>query len=109
MEIDRLHSLFVTVPGIDYEYRPLSCFENLTPQQVILGSILGEARRKDVAERMTRGDFDPTVFGDWLTESQLDDTTREMLGKVHTAFMGGEYLPPLRGNELRLHGYRSHR
>ncbi|MEI6300394.1 MAG: hypothetical protein WCR74_03045 [Betaproteobacteria bacterium] len=88
--------------GFDYGYRPASYFENLAPNTIIVASILGEERRKDVEARLVSGDFDPLVWGDWITESQLDDSTRKILGQGHPAFMGGEYLPTLEDDEIEI-------
>ena len=89
-------------PGFDYNFRPVSYFHNLDPGALIVGSILGEERRNDVEQRLATGDFDPAVWGEWLTESKLDDSTRKLIGSVHPAFMGGEYLPSLAQNEIEI-------
>jgi hypothetical protein len=88
--------------GFDYNFRPRSYFDDLDPSTLIVASILGEERRRDVEQRLRNGDFDPTVWGEWLTDSQLDDGLRRFTGSVHPAFMGGEYLPPLRQNEIEI-------
>ena len=88
--------------GFDYAYRPQSYFQDVDPKALILSSILGEERRKDVQQRLESEDFDPAVWGEWLTESKLDDHTRRLIGSVHPAFMGGEYLPQLGQNEIEI-------
>lgn len=88
--------------AIDYGFRPASYFEALDPHTLILASILGEERRKDVAARLASGNFDPLVWGDWLTESKLDDSVRRILGRGHPSFMGGEYLPPFKKEEIEI-------
>lgn len=88
--------------GFDYAYRPQSYFQDIDPKALILSSILGEERRKDVQRRLESEDFDPAVWGEWLTESKLDDQTRKLTGSVHPALMGGEYLPQLGQNEIEI-------
>lgn len=53
-------------------------------------------------ERLESEDFDPAVWGEWLTNSKLDDHTRKLTGGVHPALMGGEYLPQLDQNEIEI-------
>jgi hypothetical protein len=88
--------------NFDFGYRPASYFEGLAPQTVIVASILGEERRKDVLERLATGDYDPLVWGEWITESKLDDATRQLIGSCHPMFMGGEYLPTLEQDEIEI-------
>jgi hypothetical protein len=88
--------------GFDYAYRPQSYFQGIDPKALIVSSILGEERRKDVQRRLESEDFDPAVWGEWLTDSKLDDHTRKMIGSVHPALMGGEYLPQLGHNEIEI-------
>lgn len=88
--------------GFDYGFRPASYFDGLDPKTLIVASILGEERRRDVQQRLASGDFDPLVWGPWLTESQLDDSTRRLIGGTHPCFMGGEYLPGLGGDEIEI-------
>lgn len=88
--------------GFDYAYRPLSYFQDIDPKALILSSILGEERRKDVQQRLESEDFDPAVWGEWLTDSKLDDHTRQVIGSIHPALMGGEYLPQLGQNEIEV-------
>ncbi len=88
--------------GFDYTFRPASYFQDVDPRALILSSILGEERRKDVQQRLESGDFDPAVWGEWLTESKLDDATRKLIGSIHSAFMGSEYLPQLEQNEIEI-------
>ena len=90
------------LPGFDCGYRPASYFNRLDPGTLVLASILGEARRKDVQARLASGDYDPLVWGDWLTEGKLDDSTRSLIGRSHPRFMGGEYLPALGGDEIEI-------
>lgn len=88
--------------GFDYAYRPQSYFQDVDPKALILSSILGEERRKDVQHRLESEDFDPAVWGEWLTDSKLDDQTRKLTGSVHPALMGGEYLPQFGQNEIEI-------
>jgi hypothetical protein len=84
--------------GFDYQYRPPSYFQNV--ETLVVSSILGEERRKDVQKRLAAGE---TLDGeDWLTESKLDEATRQMIGSVHPSMMGGEYLPSFGEDEIEI-------
>ena len=86
--------------GFDYAYRPTSYFRNLDPQALVVASILGEERRKDVQMRLAAGG---SLEGeDWLTESKLDDSTRQVIGSLHPSMMGGEYLPSFGEEEIEI-------
>ena len=86
--------------GFDYSYCPTSYFRNLDPHVLIVSSILGEERRKDVQQRLAAGD---TLEGDdWLTESKLDESTRQVIGALHPAYMGGEYLPSFGEDDIEI-------
>lgn len=86
----------------DYAFRPASYFQDLSPETLIVTSILGEERRKDVKQRLESGGIDPELYGEWLTDSKLDDTTRRTIGGFHPAFMGGEFLPSIGQQEIEI-------
>jgi len=50
--------------GFDCAFRPSSYFDDLDPATIIVSSILGQERRKDVLERLASKDFDPRVLGE---------------------------------------------
>ena len=84
--------------GFDYQYRPTSYFQNV--ETLVVSSILGEERRKDAQKRLAAGE---TLDGeDWLTDSKLDESTRQMIGSVHPSMMGGEYLPSFGEDEIEI-------
>ena len=68
--------------NINLNFRPASFFQDVDPHTLVVASILGEERRKDVQERLSSGDFNPLVWGEWMTESKLDASTRDLFGKV---------------------------
>ncbi|MEI8168834.1 MAG: hypothetical protein WCG50_04105 [Rhodoferax sp.] len=86
--------------GLNYAFRPTSYFQDLNPTTLIVSSILGEERRKDVQQRLAAGDS--FAGEDWLTESKLEDSTRQIVGSLHPAYMGGEYLPSIANEEIEI-------
>ena len=91
-----------TAVRFNLDFRPTSYFQDVDPTTLIVASILGEERRKDVQKRLATGTLDPVICGDWLTESKLDDDLRTLIGRSHPSFMGGEYLPPLADDEIEI-------
>ena len=92
----------MTNSATGFDYRPTSYFKDLDPATLIVASILGEERRKDVSDRIASDDFDPLVWGDWITEPKLDDSVRSIIGQGHPRFLGGEYLPSIAEEEIEI-------
>ena len=88
--------------GFVYDFRPASYFERIDSRTLLLSSINGEHRRRDVEQRLDAGDFDPVVWGEWLTETTLDADTRSLFASVHPAMMSGEYLPPMGQEDIEI-------
>lgn len=88
--------------GFIYDFRPASYFERIDSRTLLLSSINGEHRRRDVEQRLDAGDFDPVVWGEWLTEGSLDPETRSMFSSVHPGMMSGEYLPPMGQEDIEI-------
>ena len=83
---------------IDLQFRPRSYFWPLGLETHLLSRIKG-AERKSALERLIEsGRLED--FPRFMTESALSDDDREALGRIHPAFMGGEYLPDLLLNEV---------
>jgi hypothetical protein len=86
------------VPSIDLEYRPASYFWPLGLETHLLSRIKG-AERKAVLQRLIdAGRLDEVPA--FLTESALTADDRRAIGRLHPAFMGGEYLPDIAQNEV---------
>jgi len=86
-------------PGIDLSVRPPTYFGPLPLAAHLLARVTGHRRREFLRDRMTDGDVDLPAE---LLSSSLDNDLRKAIGRIHPAFMGGEYLPPLRGNETEI-------
>lgn len=88
------------VPGIDLSFRPKSYFWPMGLETHLLSRIKG-AERKAVVEALIQAGRLDDIF-DFLAKSALDDEERQAIGRVHPAFMGGEYLPDLADNEVEI-------
>src|ERR1039457_2907479 len=86
------------IPGIDLDYRPSSYFWALDTNVFLPSGISGEARRKLYRARIEAG----STVHDGLDAELLDKALRETWGRLHPSNMGGEYLPPLRKDEVEI-------
>jgi hypothetical protein len=88
------------MPGIDLEFRPTSYFWPLRLETHLLSKIKG-ADRKAVVRRLIETDCVEEI-PEALIRSTLSDAERDAIGRIHPAFMGGEYLPNLRESEVEI-------
>ncbi len=88
------------IPGVDLAFRPTSYFWPLGLEKHLLARIKG-AERKAALKRLIdarRVDEIPS----FLAQSALSEADRQSLGRIHPAFMDGEYLPDLTANEVAI-------
>jgi hypothetical protein len=86
-------------PSID-SFRPASYWEDNDPLAAILRNVSSTARRQMIRDHWDAGtldELDPALLAD-----ETDPQLREFLGRLHPAFMGGEYLPRFRPTEVEI-------
>ena len=88
------------VPGIDLEFRPRSYFWPLSLETQLLARIKGAERKAALKGLIEARRLDE--ISDFLSKSALSDGERQAMGRIHPAFMGGEYLPDLPQNEVAI-------
>ncbi len=81
-------------------YRPESYWDLAEPYRVLLSRIPGEERKKDARLLLQTGRLGE--LQEFLFAEQLTERERALVTSVHPTFMGGEYLPPWRGNEVEI-------
>jgi hypothetical protein len=87
--------------GIDYTFRPESFWAPPSdPLQVILRNIKGRRRREMIRDYYASGKLEE-LFDELLKDS-LNDEARSGLSQIHPTFMGGEYLPNYRRQEVEI-------
>ena len=89
-----------TRSDIDLKYRPNSYFWAKQHGIALTSDIKGAERRK-LFERALAAGVDDLV-GEELLRHELPDEQRLAQGRIHPAFMGGEYLPSIRGEEVEI-------
>ena len=88
------------VPGIDLNFRPASYFWPLDLATHLLSRVKG-AERKAALQRLIEGG-DLGRVPEFLVSSGLPDADRRVIGRLHPAFMGGEYLPDMAEREVEI-------
>ena len=87
-------------PGIDYDQRPASYWDDETPEQAILKNIKGDFRREEIRKALQAGTLE-AIPGEILKEA-LSENVRRFTGRIHPWLMGGEYLPDFAADEVEI-------
>ena len=87
-------------PDIDYGYRPSSYWEDETPAQAILKNIKGDFRREEIRKALAKGELEE--IPQEILRDTISDNLRKATGRIHPRFMGGEYLPDYREDEVEI-------
>jgi hypothetical protein len=86
--------------GIDLGYRPASYFWAAEKGITLMSDIKGAERRRLFAKALETGEEE--AFSEALLTAALTAHDREALGRIHPAFMGGEYLPNRSRQEVEI-------
>ena len=86
--------------GIDLEFRPSSYFWPLGLETHLLATIKGAQRRAALQRLIDAGRADR--IPDVLAQATLSESERRAVGRIHPAFMGGEYLPDRSEREVEI-------
>ena len=85
---------------IDLEFRPRSYFWPLGLETHLLARIKGAERKAALKRLIDAGRLDE--IPELLVQSALGEADRRALGRLHPAFMGGEYLADLKHDEVMI-------
>ena len=85
---------------IDLNYRPISYFWAQEKGIQLTSNIMG-AERKAMFERLLE-EARADEINNLISKPVLNDEERVQIGRIHPAFMGGEYLPRLKANEVEI-------
>lgn len=88
------------VSGFDLSFRPSSYFWPLRLATHLLARIKGAERRAALQQLVGAGRVDE--IPEFLARSALTESERQAIGRLHPAFMGGEYLPDFADNEVEV-------
>jgi len=85
---------------IDLQFRPETYFSPLDPKKHILSHIKGVQRREALKTTLNQDDLGSVP--EEVLESDWPEAMREVLGSVHPAFLGGEFLPNKETSEVEI-------
>jgi len=93
-----------TVPAgllkpIDYSFRPASYWATDSLRHLV-AIIKGAERKKKALQLIGEGRLEEA--GELVLADSLSDKERTLLGKIHPALMGGEYLPDSEAGEVEI-------
>jgi hypothetical protein len=80
------------------DYRPETYWDDAV--RMLLANIKGEHRRRTVLDLVGAGRVE--ALEKWIIAEKLSDEVRELVGKIHPVFMGGEYLPDSAEGEVEI-------
>lgn len=88
------------IPVSALAYRPRDYFARYDLQAELLTSVKGRARRELIKDALDTGEID--ILPDFVTTPELEILDRQMFGRMHPMFMGGEYLPKIKTKEVEI-------
>lgn len=86
--------------GLDLGYRPSSYFWAQERGISLVSDIKGAERRRLYAKALEAGRAE--LLPQEIFQETLNETDRQGLGRIHPAFMGGEYLPTRQRQEVEI-------
>jgi hypothetical protein len=86
------------VAGIDLDFTPRSYFTERDLKLALPSDIMGKARRDLARQFVSDGEDAPAE----LLVTALTGCDRAAIGRMHPAFMGGEYLPRMKRGEVEI-------
>jgi len=87
--------------AINYDFRPETYWApTRNPLEAALRNVKGRNRREMIRDYHSKGLL--AALSDDLLQDTLDEDTRRSLDLIHPSFMGGEYLPDYRRDEIEI-------
>lgn len=87
-------------PVSSLTYRPRDYFGRYDLQVELMSTVKGRARRALIKDALETGQVN--TLPDFVTTPELDALDRQMLGRIHPMFMGGEFLPKRKPKEIEI-------
>lgn len=88
------------IPVSALAYHPRDYFGRYDLQVKLLSTVKGRARRALIKDALETGHTN--TLPDFVTTPELDVLDRQMLGRIHPMFMGGEFLPKRKPKEIEI-------
>ena len=88
------------IPATSLKYRPRDYFGRYDLQTELLTHVKGRARRSVIRQALDDGKISDVPS--YIKVAELDALDRQMIGRIHPMYMGGEYLPKLKPAEIEV-------
>ncbi len=88
------------VPATSLNYRPGDYFGRHDQQITLMTRVKGTLRRELLRRALEQGQI--YEVPDELMSAALSNDDRQMIGRMHPSFMGGEYLPTVNAHEVEI-------
>jgi len=86
--------------SINLDFRPATYFWPLNLEKHLLSHVKGAKRREALKAAIASNEF-AQVF-ELIGDSELPDEVREASGRIHPAYLGGEFLPAREDSEVEI-------
>lgn len=88
------------IPVSSMSYRPYDYFGRQDMQTTLMTHVKGTVRRNALRAALEAGEV--SEVPDSIKSAALSDSARQMISSIHPSFMGGEYLPTAKSEELEI-------
>lgn len=88
------------IPASSPDFRPRDYFGRFDLQTELLTHVKGRARRAAIRDALEKGEIND--IPSHIKAAELDNDERQLIGRVHPMFMGGEYLPRIKAEEVEI-------
>ncbi len=88
------------IPATSLAYRPRDYFGHYDLQTELLTHVKGRARRAAIRNALEKGHI--ADIPSHIKAAEMDEIDRQMIGRVHPMFMGGEYLARIKQDEVEI-------
>lgn len=94
--------LWRRIEGFDLQFRPRSYFWPMAFEQHLMATVKGSLRRELLADLRSLPAQDRAAVVATAGRERISESLRATLGRMHPAFMSGEYLPDLACGEVEI-------
>jgi len=88
------------IPVSSLQYRPRDYFGRYDLQTELLTRVKGRVRREMIKEAFEKGTIGS--MPEDIKAAELDPINREIIGRLHPMYLGGEYLPRIKREEVEI-------
>ncbi len=88
------------IPATSLSYRPRDYFGRYDMQTELMTRVKGTLSRQALRNALDVGGL--AQIPEEVKQAALDEPSRQMIGRIHPSFMGGEYLPRIKSGDVEI-------